>query len=94
MNANNRQITTRLVKDIDRFVGGELELLDLQSRLQSALTLLERDGTSVGSDIHLAEVDMERIQFTMLLAEQRPAAVFRLDELRDALVRALEGDAP
>jgi hypothetical protein len=89
MNAHNREVVTRLIGDIDRFTGGEIGLDEMQSQLQAALTLFERDGSTVRESVRLAEADVEEIRFTMLLDEQRPAAVFRLDQLREALTTEL-----
>jgi hypothetical protein len=89
MNAHNREAVTRLIGDIDRFTGGEIRLDEMQSQLQAALTLFERDGSTARESVRLAEADVEEIRFTMLLDEQRPAAVFRLDQLREALTTEL-----
>jgi len=90
MNAHNRGVVTRLIGDIDRFASGEIELDEMQSKLQAALTLCERDGSTAWEAVRLAEADVEEIQFTTLLDEQRPAAVFRLDQLREALTTELD----
>lgn len=92
MNAHNRGVVTRLVGHVDRFMEGEIELDEMQSQLQAALSLFERDGSTACEAVRLAEADVEEIRFTTLLDEQRPAAVFRLDELRGALTTEL-GDA-
>lgn len=89
MNAHNRGVTARLIEEIDRFTSGG-ELGEMQSQLQAALTLLERDGSTVREAVRLAEADVEEIQFIVLLDEQRPAAVFRLDQLREALTTELD----
>lgn len=89
MNAHNREVVTRLIGDIDRFTGGEIGLDEMQSQLQAALTLFERDGSTAREWVRLAEADVEEIRFTMLLDEQRPAAVFRLDQLRETLTTEL-----
>jgi hypothetical protein len=90
MNANNRGVTTHLIREIDRFTSGEVEIGEMQSQLQAALTLFERDDSTALETVRLAEADVEEIQFTMLLDEQRPAAVFRLDQLRQALITELD----
>jgi hypothetical protein len=89
MNELNSRILTRLVDSMDAFIRGEIELEDIQARLQSAEGLLERDTPNFIQAIHLAEADLESIQFTMLSDEQRPAAVFRLDELRASITDGL-----
>jgi hypothetical protein len=85
MNAHNREVIGRLLGDLDRFARGEIGLDSVQAALQAAPGILERDGTSAQEAIRLAEADVEEIRFSKLLDEQRPAAVFRLDELRDQL---------
>jgi hypothetical protein len=51
------------------------------------LALLERDESGAEQAVRLADADGEEIRFTKLLDEQRPAAVFRLDELRETRSR-------
>lgn len=81
----NRHMLGRLRAFLQAFVAGELDLDQLQSALQSALGLLENDGSGVADAVRLAEADVEEIRFTRLLDEQRPAVVLRLDELIAAL---------
>jgi hypothetical protein len=90
MNARNREFIGRLVGELDRFARDETDLEGMQATLQSVLALLERDESGVEQAVRLAEADVEEIRFTKLLDEQRPATVFRLDELRDQLARELE----
>jgi hypothetical protein len=92
MNEQNGRIIRRLVDSVDAFIRGGIDLEDIQARLQSAEGLLERDSSAVIRAIHLAEADLESIRFTLLLDEQRPAAVFRLDELRAGIAEAWSED--
>lgn len=85
MNEYNVGVLTRLIHAIDDCQKGEIEIDDMQARLQSALTLLETAGDAARHAVRLAGEDLEEIRFTMLLEEQRPAAVFRLDDLRATL---------
>lgn len=89
MTQTNRTVVSALLDAIDGFVAGELDIPDIQTRLQSGLGLLERGLGDVSSAIRAAEADLEEIQFTMVLDEQRPAAVFRLNSLRGQLAAAL-----
>jgi hypothetical protein len=82
---HNEAVLDRLRGSVASFVAGELELEDILAALQSAVDLLENDGTGVANTVRLAEADVEEIRFTRLLDEQRPAAIFRLDELFAAL---------
>jgi len=89
MNEHNALVVARLVQSIDDFVSGTIEIDDIQSRLASSLTLLEMDGSSAYQTLRVAEADVEEIRFTMLQDEQRPAATFRLDDLRATLLEEL-----
>src|SRR5262245_37259623 len=82
MNAQNRGVVRSLIEDMDRFTGGEIELDEMQAQLVMALSLFERDGSTAHEAVGAAEADAEEIRHTMLLDEQRPAVVFRLDQLR------------
>lgn len=85
MTAHNRSIVQKVINDLDKFMVGDMDFDGIQASLQSAMSLLEREDDSVERVLRLAEADIEEIRFTMLQAEQRPAAVFRLDELRAEL---------
>jgi hypothetical protein len=91
MNPYNRTLTEDVIDAIDRFVAGELSIADVQGRLQSAAQLFENEPASPSHAIRVTEADLEEIQFARLLDEQRPAAAFRLDELRALLADALAG---
>ena len=87
-NECNRDLLGGLRASVQGFIVGELDLDEIQSALQSALGLLENDGSEVVEAVRLAEADVEEIRFTRLLEEQRSAVVFRLDQL----VRRLAGE--
>ena len=89
MNANNRAVLQALLDSLEEFVRGRLTVEDVQRRLQLSLNRLDSEAGSSHDDIRLAEADLEEIRFTMLLDEQRPAAVFRLDPLRAAIADRL-----
>ena len=89
MNEYNFGVLSRLIDAIDEFQKGDIELDDMQARLQSALMLYETAADAAWHALRLAEADIEEIRFTMLLDEQRPAAVFRLDDLRESLLDVL-----
>jgi hypothetical protein len=90
MTETNHAIIASLIDSIDQFEAGDLGITEVQELLQMSFDLLERGPQDFASAIRLAEADLEEIQFTMLLDEQRPAAVFRLDSLREALQSGLE----
>lgn len=77
----NQEIIDRLRAAIVAFQSGAADLDGVQSSLQSALSLLENDGSGVADLVRRAEADVEEIRFTRLLDEQHPEVVFRLDEL-------------
>ena len=85
MNDYNSRLATHLSNAISNFEAGSITLEKVQSALQSAIPLFENDGSGVAELVRLAEADLEGIQFSMLLDEQRPAAIFRLDELSEAI---------
>lgn len=89
MSAGNEAVLQALLDALDEFTRGRLSMEDVQRRLQSSLDLLERGAAGLHDDVRLAEADLEEIRFTMLLDEQRSAAVFRLDPLRAAIADRL-----
>ena len=89
MSEQNEKVLKSVLGSIDDFVRNRIGIEDVQVQLRSSANLLERESGGVLDAIRLAEADLEEIQFTMLLDEQRPAAVFRLDELREVLIDRL-----
>lgn len=87
-NEYNRDLLRGLRVSVQGFIVGELDLEEIQSALQSALGLLENDGSEVVEAVRLAEADVEEIRFTRLLEEQRSAVVLRLNQL----VKRLPGE--
>jgi hypothetical protein len=85
VNRYNKQVLGQLAKSIDEFDAGSIDLDAVQSKLQQTTNLLENDGSGARDLVGLAEADIERIQFTKLQAEQRAAAMTRLNVLREAL---------
>lgn len=85
VNDYNASILVRIRAAIGAFNAGHSEIEDVQVVLQQSLGLFENDGSDVYDLVDLAENDLEGIRFTMLADEQRPAALFRLDALLDAL---------
>lgn len=81
----NEELLGRVRDAVGAFLAGDLDLDDIQAVLQSALSLMERDGSGADAAVRAAEADVEEIRFTRLLGEQRAAVVFRLDELLEQL---------
>jgi hypothetical protein len=90
-NAHNQQVVTRLTAAIAAFHDGALELGEVHSALESALALLENDGSNVRDVVRGAVADVEEVRFTRLRDEQRPEVAVRLDALLDDLDSASEG---
>jgi hypothetical protein len=61
----NRAIIASIVDTIDQFVAGELEIVDVQVKLETSVDLLERDSQDFVSAVSLAEADLEEIQSTL-----------------------------
>lgn len=81
MNDYNATVAEGVLQSIRGFEAGTLTLEDVQAALESALPLFENDGSGVAEAVRLTEADLEGIQCTLLLDEQRPAAIHRLDGL-------------
>jgi hypothetical protein len=91
MNDYNAAVARDVLVAIAELEAGALTLRDSQAVLQSAITRFENDGSGVETTVRHAEADLEEIQFTTLLDEQLPAAIFRLDELRAAIEDVMDG---
>jgi hypothetical protein len=89
MSVGNEAVLQALLESLDDFARDRLSVEDVQRHLQSSLSLLDSGAGRLNDSIRLAEADLEEIRFTMLLDEQRPAAVFRLDPLRAAIADRL-----
>jgi hypothetical protein len=85
VNEANKKVLTSLITSIDTFTRGEMDLEDIQARVRSASTLLERDTPDLSDELRQAENDLERNEFLTPLDEQRPAAVLLLNELRSVI---------
>ena len=86
MSDYNAGVVTRLTAAIQAFEHGRLSFDEIQVALQTAIQLLESDGSGFSELVRLAEADLEEIRFTLLLAEQRPAVVIRLGRLQELLL--------
>ena len=82
MSAFNTTVIKGLLTTIRGYESRSTTLDEVQAALQSALPLLENDASGVAEAVRQAEADIEEIQFAVLLDEQRPAAILRLDEFR------------
>ncbi len=85
MNATNRGLLIKLLSTIDGFVDKPGSIEDVQHQLEVTLALLDGGDSLVSRHIRLAEADLEEILFTKLTEEQKPAAVHRLKDLRQAI---------
>lgn len=84
----NLTLTEKVLATIRNLEDGTSTIAEVQSVLESVVPLFENDGSNIKDAVRLAEADLEEIQFTKLLDEQVPAAIFRLDKLRGAVQRA------
>lgn len=91
LNDYNAAVAREVLAAIAGLEEGILTLGEVQAALQSSIQRFENDGSGIGTAVRLAEADLEEIQFTTLLDEQRPAAIFRLDELRAAIEDTTDG---
>jgi ABC-type phosphate transport system auxiliary subunit len=92
----SRQILMTISSVIDDFIAGRSDIADLQERLEANSSALDRSYEPLNSQLRSLDADLEEIQFTMLKDEQRPAAVFRLEPVQEAVASALgqSGDEP
>jgi hypothetical protein len=89
MSKSNPDLIASVMRFIDQFVAGLVGVEEVQTKLQTTMGLLERGPGNLAAALRLAEADLEEIRFTLLLQEQRPAAIFRLDTLRAELEAGL-----
>jgi hypothetical protein len=85
MSPYNLTLTEEVLTAIRNLEDGTSTIAEVQSVLESVVPLCENDGSNIRNAVRLAEADLEEIQFTTLLDEQVPAAIFRLDNLRGAV---------
>lgn len=85
MNEQNVSIADSVLVAIAEFESGVSMIREIQAFLQSAIPRFENDGSGVADVVRIAEADLEEIQFARLLDEQRPAAIFLLEQLKDEL---------
>lgn len=82
---HNQRIVGRLHESVAAFAADVLDLDQIQAAVQWTAELLENDGSDAATIVRLAEADIEEIRFTRILEDQRPAVIFRLDEMLVAL---------
>jgi ABC-type phosphate transport system auxiliary subunit len=86
----SRQILAAISSAIDDFISRKSDIADLQAQLEAQSSALDRSYEPLNSELRSLDADLEEIQFTMLQDEQRPAAVFRLEPVKEAVASALE----
>ena len=86
----SRAVLQNVLTAIDNFVGGFGDIADLQSALQANASALDRSFAGVIRELRSLDADLEEIRFARLRDEQRPAAVLRLDPVRESVVAALD----
>lgn len=90
----NEGLVDRVRNAVVAFQIGDLDLDGIQATLESAISIVERDGSRTADVIRAAEADVEEIRFTRLLDEQRPEVVFRLDQLLAEFEEDTDHDGP
>lgn len=85
----SRPILEDALQAIDSFVSGLGDIADLQSRLEADASALDTSFDYVTRELRGLDSDLEEIRFARLLDEQRPAAILRLDPVRESLLAAL-----
>lgn len=85
----SRSILEDALEAIDSFVSGLGDIADLQSRLEADASALDRSFDCVIRELRSLDSDLEEIRFARLRDEQRPAAILRLDPVRESVVAAL-----
>lgn len=85
----SRSILEDVLQAIDSFAGGLGDIADLQSRLEADALALDRSFDRVIRELRSLDADLEEIRFARLRDEQRPAAILRLDPVRESVLAAL-----
>ena len=75
---------------LDDFDRGELDVEQLQSKLDAAAATLDNSTPELLQELRSVDAELESIRFTMLLADQRGQALERLAQTRAILRRALD----
>ncbi len=86
----SRAILKDVLTAIDAFVSGRGEIVDLQARLGADASALDRSHLELINELRSLDADLEEIQFARLLDEQRPAAILRLDPVRESVLEILD----
>jgi ABC-type phosphate transport system auxiliary subunit len=71
-------------------MAGRSDIADLQQRLEANSSALDRSYEPLNSQLRSLDADLQEIQFTMLQDEQRPASIFRLEPVQEAVSSALQ----
>jgi hypothetical protein len=87
MSGAPRGILLALLRAINDLDAGRSSIAEVQQRLEANASALDNSAGELVQALRAVDADLEEIQFTMLLDEQHPAAVFRLDPIR-AMVAA------
>jgi hypothetical protein len=85
----SRAILENIIGTIDGFISGQCEIAELQGRLEADASALGRSHYELVNELQRLDADLEEIRFARLRDEQRPAAVLRLDPVRESALEAL-----
>jgi hypothetical protein len=92
MSGAPRAILVAILRAIDDLEAGRSSIAEVQQQLEANALTLDRSAGDLVQALRAVDADLEEIRFAMLLDEQHPAAVFRLDPVR-AMVAAELGRA-
>ena len=84
----SRSILEDTLKAIDSFVSGLGDVADLQARIEGDASALDTSFDCVIRQLHSLD-SLEEIRFARLRHDQRPAAILRLDPVRESVLAAL-----
>ncbi|HEX6355283.1 hypothetical protein [Actinophytocola sp.] len=83
-------LVRRLSRAIERFETGEMDIADLQDRLETVRQALDHTVPEVLRELEHVVAELETIRFTRLEDEQRPAALRQLVAVKAAVNSVLE----
>ena len=86
----NKRIIASLARKIDEFTRESPSLEEIVWNLETTAGLLERDSTELPRKTMDIAYGIEEIQTLIAAAEQRPAAIFLLDDLLEEFDKAIE----
>jgi hypothetical protein len=84
---HTRRLLDNILRVIDQFEEGEMDVARLQSALEACAATLDNSTKDVLDELRTVEADLETILFTMPAQEQPATARARVRELRRVISR-------